>query len=188
MKIYQTHTVISPEKHCWVFCINISIINGQNTVPTLLDEVQRTKEYILRTLNLDFNISGLLDYEKKVDELKIIDLKARSRYEIKISDIFNDPRAFEGYTLFSPEYSTNTYLINNSGEIVHTWGSNYIQGLAVYLLENGNLIRSDLPGFNPTFPSGGISGRVEIFDWNGTLVWYFEYSTNQHCLHHDIEA
>jgi len=107
---------------------------------------------------------------------------------IKISDIFNDPRAFEGYTLFSPEYSTNTHLINNSGEIVHTWGSNYIQGLAVYLLENGNLIRSDLPDFNPTFISGGISGRVEIFDWNGTLVWYFEYSTDQHCLHHDIEA
>ena len=107
---------------------------------------------------------------------------------IKISDIFNDPRAFEGYTLFSPEYSTNTYLINNSGEIVHTWGSNYIQGLAVYLLENGNLLRSDLPGFNPTFSSGGISGRVEIFDWNGTLVWYFEYSTNQHCLHHDVEV
>lgn len=107
---------------------------------------------------------------------------------IKISDIFNDPRAFEGYTLFSPEYSTNTYLINNSGEIVHTWGSNYIQGLAVYLLENGNLIRSDLPGANPTFLSGGVSGRVEIFDWNGTLVWYFEYSTNQYCLHHDIEV
>ena len=35
--------------------------------------------------------------------------------------------------------------------------------------------------------SGGFSGCVEIVDWNGTPVWYFEYSTNQHCLHHDIE-
>lgn len=56
----------------------ISIVNGQNTVPTLLDEVQRTKEYILRTLNLDFNISGLLDYEKKVDELNKLQQKYNS--------------------------------------------------------------------------------------------------------------
>jgi hypothetical protein len=34
----------------------ISIINGQNTVPTLLDEAQRIKEHILRTLNLDLNL------------------------------------------------------------------------------------------------------------------------------------
>ena len=53
----------------------ISIINGQNTVPTLLDEAQRIKEHILRTLNLDFNISGLFDYEKKVDELNKLQQK-----------------------------------------------------------------------------------------------------------------
>jgi len=39
----------------------------------------------------------------------------------------NDPRSFEGYNLYTPEYSTKTYLINNGGEIVHTWRSNYIQ-------------------------------------------------------------
>ncbi len=43
-----------------------------------MDEVQRTKEYILRTLNLDFNISGLLDYEKKVDELNKLQQKYNS--------------------------------------------------------------------------------------------------------------
>ncbi len=106
---------------------------------------------------------------------------------VKIIGVFFDDGSFDGYTLFAPEYSTNTYLINNSGEIVHMWDSNYIQGLAVHLLENGNLLRSDFPGVNPTFMAGGVSGRVEIFDWNGTLLWNFEYSNNQHCLHHDIE-
>lgn len=106
----------------------------------------------------------------------------------KIGNIINDPRAFDGYTLFTPEYHGNTYLINNSGEIVHAWESNYIQGLAVYLLENGNLVRSEIPYANPIFMGGGISGRVEMFDWNGTVVWEFEYSNNQHCMHHDIEV
>ena len=52
---------------------------------------------------------------------------------------------FEGFTLFSPEFSIYTYLINNDGEIVHSWESNYIQGLPSYLLENGNLT-GKLPG------------------------------------------
>ncbi len=95
--------------------------------------------------------------------------------------------AFNGYILFTPEYSKETYLINKEKEIVHSWKSNYVQGLAVYLLENGDLFRSDLPYINPTFMTGGISGRVEKFDWNSTLLWEFEYSNSKHCLHHDIE-
>ena len=55
-----------------------NIINGQNTVPTLLDETQRTKEHLLRTLNLDFNTSGLLDYKKKVKELNNLQQKYNS--------------------------------------------------------------------------------------------------------------
>jgi hypothetical protein len=105
----------------------------------------------------------------------------------KVRDTLNDPRSFDGYTLFTPECSKNSYLINNNGEIVHEWRSNTMQGLAVYLLENGNLLRTDLPGAHPTFFGGGVTGRAEILDWNGTLVWYFEYSTDQYCLHHDVE-
>ena len=53
-------------------------INGQNIVPTLLDETQKTKEYILRTLNLDLNTSGFLDYEKKIKELNDLQQKYNS--------------------------------------------------------------------------------------------------------------
>jgi len=107
---------------------------------------------------------------------------------IKTEEFSNDPRVFDGYTLFGPEYSSYVYLINNDGEIVHDWASAHIQGLGLYLLENGNIIRSSLPYVNPTFVAGGVSGCVEVFDWNGTLVWKFEYSTDQYCLHHDIEV
>ena len=100
---------------------------------------------------------------------------------------FKNKEHFNGYILFSPEFSTKTYLINNEGRIVHKWKSNHLQGLAVYLLENGNLLRSDSPGFNKNFLSAGYSGRVEMFDWNGTLIWEFEYLNKTVCLHNDIE-
>lgn len=103
-----------------------------------------------------------------------------------IGVFFNDNNSFDGYTLFSPEYSTNTYLINNSGEIVHMWEGSYIQGLGLNIMENGDLLRTALI-FNPFFIAGGVTGRVEMFDWNGTLVWEFEYSNDQYCIHHDLE-
>jgi len=101
---------------------------------------------------------------------------------------FISPFESDAYTLFSPEYSGITYLIDMRGRVVHTWESNYIQGLAVYLLEDGKLIRNCLPGINPTFMSGGITGRVEIHDWYGNLVWEFEYFSDENCLHHDFEV
>jgi hypothetical protein len=94
----------------------------------------------------------------------------------------------EGYTLYAPEYSSTTYLIDMDGNIAHTWESDYIQGLAVYLLEDGKLIRNCLANLNPTFLAGGITGRMEIHDWYGELDWEFEYSSDEYCLHHDYEV
>ena len=57
---------------------------------------------------------------------------------------FNSPFSSEGYTLFAPELSTQTYLIDNHGRIVHIWDSNYIQALGCYLLANGCILRTAL--------------------------------------------
>jgi len=102
------------------------------------------------------------------------------------SSSYSDP--FEGHILYSPEYSTKTFLINIEEEIVHSWDSNYMQGLPVYLLENGNLIRGCSKIDNTRFVAGGFTGRVEMHDWNGNMIWEFDYSTDQYCLHHDIEV
>jgi hypothetical protein len=96
-------------------------------------------------------------------------------------------KSYEGYTLFAPQASDVTFLINNSGDIVHIWNSAYHIAKSVYLLENGNILRGCVPGPNPVFWGGGIGGRVEEIDRNGTIVWAFEYSNDMHCLHHDIE-
>ncbi len=89
--------------------------------------------------------------------------------------------------MYTPEYIKNTYLIDYEGNIINQWKSDYIQGLGVYLLENGNLLRCDMPYLNPYFSGGGITGQVEMFNWEGDLLWNYILSNDTYCLHHDIE-
>jgi len=94
--------------------------------------------------------------------------------------------AYDGYNLFTPLSSTTTYLMNNDGTTVHSWTSDYTPGLSVYLLENGELLRTGNVG-NNTFDSGGAGGIVQTFDWDGNLTWEYEYSSTLHLQHHDVE-
>ncbi len=98
----------------------------------------------------------------------------------------NTPESFDGYTLFSPIASTTTYLINNCGEKVHSWPSTHTPGQAVYLLENGTLLRTGKLT-NNTFNAGGQGGIIEMFDWNGNLIWSYTISSSTLCQHHDLE-
>ena len=61
--------------------------------------------------------------------------------------ILNDEsQSFDGYTLFAPNTSTTTYLIDNDGNLVHQWESEYVPGLSAYLLEDGNLLTNSCIG------------------------------------------
>lgn len=97
----------------------------------------------------------------------------------------NTPKTFEGYTLFAPKHNTVTFLIDNQGRVVHQWKSAYEPGQSVYLKPNGNLVHCCFTK-SRGFTSGGEGGRVEEFDWDGNLVWEFEYSSDQHLSHHDV--
>jgi hypothetical protein len=97
----------------------------------------------------------------------------------------NTPKAFAGYTLFAPKHNNVIYLMDNEGRVVHQWKSDYEPGQSVYLKSNGNLLHCCFTK-NRGFTSGGEGGRVEEFDWDGNLVWEFEYSSDQHLSHHDI--
>jgi hypothetical protein len=97
----------------------------------------------------------------------------------------NSESAFDGYTLFAPKHNTMTYLLDNAGQIVHSWESAYEPGQSVYLKENGNLVHCC---FTKTegFTGGGEGGRVEEFDWDGNLIWEFNYASDSYLSHHDI--
>ena len=97
----------------------------------------------------------------------------------------NDPPAFEGLTLLIPSSYSHTYLIDNCGRKVHAWESEYPPGLSAYLLESGQLLRTArIPG---AFFGGGLGGRIELFNWNGDLEWAYNYISDEHHQHHDVE-
>jgi len=97
----------------------------------------------------------------------------------------NDSASYNGYTLIAPTGSSSDYLIDNCGYVVKSWTSNYIHGESSYLLENGNLLRTARISSN--FPSGGTGGRIEMYNWEGDLIWSYNYSTAEYHHHHDLE-
>lgn len=97
--------------------------------------------------------------------------------------ITNDSQ--EAYTLFS--VFNKSYLINNCGEVINEWTSNYRPGASVYLLPNGNLLRAGQTDQSTTNVSiGGRGGIVELFNWDGNLLWSYQYSDTNFAQHHDV--
>ena len=92
-----------------------------------------------------------------------------------------------GYVLFAPLLSGTTYLIDEEGQVVHSWESEYAPSGAVCFLENGNLMRTAREPVVESFKGGGQGGRIQEFTWDGELVWDFVYASADYLLHHDIE-
>jgi len=92
-----------------------------------------------------------------------------------------------GYTLFSPIGTENSYLISNDGLLVRSWTGTSRPGLMAYLTPAGTLLRSTKIAPLPFQAAAGSGGRLEEYDWDGNLVWEYEYSSSQHLQHHDIE-
>jgi hypothetical protein len=92
-----------------------------------------------------------------------------------------DSGGFDGYTLFAPNTVRKAFLIDMKGRPVHTWTSTYLPVCGTQLLPNGLLFRGANLN-NPVFKNGG---RVELVDWDGNVVWGYNYSDSFHCQHHD---
>ncbi len=103
---------------------------------------------------------------------------------------FDEENAFRGYTLFYPENQNDVFLIDNCGQIVHTWSSDMerLSGKEQYLDDQGRLylacIKPDL--FGPTFGTGGSGGVLEILDWDGQILWQHIVADTLERQHHDL--
>ena len=117
--------------------------------------------------------------------LSFVELSGQTRtMGLFINDTIN---AYQGYTVFAPKHNTMTYIINNEGRKCHEWtASTYAPGQSVYLLENGDLLRTCMVQ-GGLGSGGGEGGRIEEYNWNDSLVWQFDYSTNSYTQHHDIK-
>lgn len=98
----------------------------------------------------------------------------------------NDIDAFNGYTFFAPSSSFHSYLVDNCGDLINQWTASNQAGLAAYLLPNGNILRTArIP--SSSFNGGGLGGRIEIYNWNNTLLWSYDHATSSYHQHHDVE-
>ena len=103
---------------------------------------------------------------------------------VGLSDI--RPPLRTGYTLFAPWPDTHTYLIDMNGHVAHMWDSPSTVGLNVDLLPDGHLLRQRMLE-NSSFTLGGLGGRIEEYNWDGNMMWYFELSNEHQSTHHDFE-
>lgn len=91
------------------------------------------------------------------------------------------------YTLYSVQNSSTATLLDNSGNVYHTWAFNTDNktGYSAYLLPGGDLIRTIK--YSPNyFQGGGETGKFQKADWNGNVTWEYVYSTTNYAMHHDI--
>ncbi|HEX6312899.1 MAG TPA: aryl-sulfate sulfotransferase [Acidimicrobiia bacterium] len=94
---------------------------------------------------------------------------------------------FGGYTLYSPLTQETTYLVDIEGNVVHEWQHETQPGLYQYLEESGNLLRTGRARIPSRINGNGFGGVVEELDWDGNVVWSFEYGNDDVMQHHDIE-
>ena len=102
-------------------------------------------------------------------------------------DGWQSDAAWPGYTLVAPLSSTKVHLVDMSGTAVHEWQTAGEPGVAVYLTERGTLLRCIHVEDHPFFTGGGMGGRVQEIDWDGTVLWDLHWDSEQRLQHHDIE-
>ena len=89
-----------------------------------------------------------------------------------------------GYRMYGPHGSTDAYLIDNTGAVIHTWPSGGEPGTGMYLDTDGTLVRCiRVLGIG----IGGNGGQVQRIAFDGTLLWDFVMADADRWQHHDIE-
>ena len=90
-----------------------------------------------------------------------------------------------GHRMYAPHGTTETYLVDVNGAVIHTWPGGYPPGNGVYHEPDGTLIRSGMAPGNPGI--GGSGGAVQRLQLDGTVLWDFLWADDDHWGHHDIE-
>lgn len=88
-------------------------------------------------------------------------------------------RATPGFTLFSPNFGHEAYLIGMRGEVLHKWNLPCQPGNYSYLLKNGNLLWAGKVAEGNLPTTGGKGGWLREYDWDGNVIWEYR-DANQH--------
>lgn len=96
----------------------------------------------------------------------------------------------DGYVLCGTYGGKSTVLIDRNGDVAYSWQHTTANGYSVYLLENGNLLRTAQVDQGTPYPSGAmpLQGRIEEVDPQDSVVWWYELSNDTMQLHHDMKV
>lgn len=105
---------------------------------------------------------------------------------------YDESATFDGYTLLYPHRQPNVYLINNCGEVVHTWegAEDTTPGNMAYLQPNGNLVVTSRPASisgNPIWAGGG-GATIQVKNWDNEILHEYTLNNETDRLHHDIDV
>lgn len=92
--------------------------------------------------------------------------------------------AQDGLTLYQPFTGTTAYLIDDTGTVVESWPNTATPGLSVYMLPDGDVMRTR----NIAVGGAGTGGGLERVSYDGTVEWSFSFFTSTLIPHHDIEV
>jgi len=90
--------------------------------------------------------------------------------------------AQEGVTLFQGFTGTTALMVDGLGATTHSWLGTTTPGLSVYVMPNGDLMRTR----NLTTGLAGAGGGIERISWDGVISWQYENFSPTLIPHHDI--
>lgn len=94
--------------------------------------------------------------------------------------LLNDPKhAFPGYTLFTPMYGKQTYLLDVNGKVAHEWALPGEVGSYAHLLPGGTLLATIHTSGGPEHLAGKGGHFVEL-DKAGQIVWEYRDDFQHH--------
>ena len=104
----------------------------------------------------------------------------------------NQPDAYQGYVLYSPQRNGDIFLIDNEARVVKQWTlDNEVR--EAFILENGNIVvlsgirQEDL---DTTYISedfyNGSTGKIIEMNWDGEIIWEYELIEPKYRAHHGV--
>ena len=94
-------------------------------------------------------------------------------------------QTFNGYALYNLQNEQTAYLIDKSGNIAKQWSCNTNANYALFLKEDGNLIRQGVVN-GAQLNGAAAGGIIQEYDKDSKVVWEFTYSDANHRSHHDF--
>jgi len=94
-------------------------------------------------------------------------------------------QVFDGLTLYNTLGGRTTYVINNSGQTVHSWASSYSCAYVAYLMPDSSIWRDDVYS-GASMRGASYGGLIQRYNWDGDIIQSFIWSNTNHQQHHDI--